>query len=177
MDLNQRPQKTLPLKFQDPTENITSGSKRPAKSQNMEIDYKPEEKKIKIHDVIKPEPEVIKKKVNKIAKNQLPNIDKSEKFKDNLKPEVDSVESKSEQKSIDNKVESDIISNRPKRKTQIPTSRVSDDQTLQNDIVDHSDDQKLETTQCNSNRMKRHILSVHDLRFKCSITSTISLKG
>ena len=75
MDLNQRPKrkKTLPLKLQDPKENITSGSKRPAKSQKMEIDNIPEEKKIKIHDVIKPEPVVIKKKVNKIATNLLIN--------------------------------------------------------------------------------------------------------
>ena len=51
MDVNQRPErkKTLPLKLQDPKENITSGSKRPAKSLKMEIDHKPEEKKIKIH--------------------------------------------------------------------------------------------------------------------------------
>jgi hypothetical protein len=43
MDLNQRPKrkKNLPLKLQDPKENITSGSKRPAKSQKMEIDNKP----------------------------------------------------------------------------------------------------------------------------------------
>jgi hypothetical protein len=56
MDLNQRPQrkKTIPLRLQDPKENITSGSKRPAKSEKIGIDNKPEEKKIKIHDVIKP---------------------------------------------------------------------------------------------------------------------------
>jgi hypothetical protein len=62
MDLNQQPQrkKPLPLRLQDLKETITSGSKRPAKS----------------------------KKVNKIAKNQLPNIDECEKINDNLKPEV-----------------------------------------------------------------------------------------
>ena len=50
MDLNQRPQrkKTLPLRFKDLSENITS--KRSAKSQNMESDNKPEEKKIKIFE-------------------------------------------------------------------------------------------------------------------------------
>ena len=47
MDLNQRPQrkKKLPLRFQNPSEIITS--KRSAKNQNMESDNKPpEEKKI-----------------------------------------------------------------------------------------------------------------------------------
>ena len=48
MDLNQRPQrkKTLPLRFQDPSENITP--KRSAKKQNTESDNEHEEKKIKI---------------------------------------------------------------------------------------------------------------------------------
>jgi hypothetical protein len=40
MDLNKRPQrkKNLPVRLQDPNENITSVSKRPAKSKKMEID-------------------------------------------------------------------------------------------------------------------------------------------
>ena len=40
MDLNKQPQrkKPLPVRLQDPKENITSVSKRPAKSKKMEID-------------------------------------------------------------------------------------------------------------------------------------------
>ena len=61
--------KTLPLKLQDPKENITSGSKRLAKSLKMEIDNKPEEKEIKIHDEIKPEQVFEKKKIKQKSKS------------------------------------------------------------------------------------------------------------